>query len=104
MTAFCAESSASSSPARFGTATVFLLFLVGLRLSGRIFAAALGALALAVGNTFWSQAIKQALRRIVSGQHQLDPLSQRRVGAVAIQPAGALGRLDDGIPWAVIFT
>ena len=41
----------------FGAATVFVLFLVGLRLSGRIFAAAIGALALAVGNTFWSQAV-----------------------------------------------
>ena len=41
----------------FGAATVFILFLAGLRLSGRIFAAAIGALAFAVGNTFWSQAV-----------------------------------------------
>jgi hypothetical protein len=41
----------------FGAATVFILFLAGLRLSGRILAAAIGALAFAVGNTFWSQAV-----------------------------------------------
>lgn len=41
----------------FGAATVFLIFLVGLRLSGQIFAAAIGALAFAVGTTFWSQAV-----------------------------------------------
>jgi Protein of unknown function (DUF2723) len=48
---------ANLASAVFGTATVFLLFLAGLRLSGRIFAAVVGALAFAVGNTFWSQAI-----------------------------------------------
>jgi hypothetical protein len=41
----------------FGAATVFILFLAGLRLSSRILAAAIGALAFAVGNTFWSQAV-----------------------------------------------
>jgi hypothetical protein len=41
----------------FGAVAVFLLFLTGLRLSGRIWAAAIGSLAFAVGNTFWSQAI-----------------------------------------------
>ena len=40
-----------------GAATVFILFLAGLPLSGRILAAAIGALAFAVGNTFWSQAV-----------------------------------------------
>ena len=35
----------------FGAATVFILFLAGLRLSSRILAA-IGALAFAVGNTF----------------------------------------------------
>src|SRR3712207_3261676 len=49
---------ANLASAVFGAATVFLLFLVGLRLSGRIFAAAIGALAFAVGNTFWSQAVR----------------------------------------------
>jgi hypothetical protein len=41
----------------FGAVAVFLLFFAGLRLSGRIWAAAIGSLAFAVGNTFWSQAI-----------------------------------------------
>jgi hypothetical protein len=41
----------------FGAAAVFLVFLAGLRLSGRISAAAVGALAFAVGNIFWSQAV-----------------------------------------------
>jgi Protein of unknown function (DUF2723) len=41
----------------FGAAAVFLVFLVGLRLSRRTFAAAVGALAFATGNIFWSQAI-----------------------------------------------
>jgi hypothetical protein len=43
--------------AAFGAAAVFLIFLTGLRLSGRIFAGAVGALAFALGNTFWSQAV-----------------------------------------------
>lgn len=41
----------------FGAMAVFLLFFAGLRLSGRVWAAAIGSLAFAVGNTFWSQAI-----------------------------------------------
>lgn len=41
----------------FGAAAVFVLFFAGLRLSGRVWAAAVGALAFAVGNTFWSQAV-----------------------------------------------
>jgi hypothetical protein len=41
----------------FGATAVFPLFLAGLRLSGRISAAAVGTLAFAVGNIFWSQAI-----------------------------------------------
>ncbi len=41
----------------FGAAAVFVLYLVGLRLSGRVVAAAVGALAFGVGGTFWSQAV-----------------------------------------------
>ncbi len=41
----------------FGAVAVFLVYLVGLRLSGRVWAAAVGALAFGVGGTFWSQAI-----------------------------------------------
>ena len=41
----------------FGATAVSLLFFAGLRLSGRIWAAAIGSLAFAVGNTFWSQAV-----------------------------------------------
>ena len=41
----------------FGATAVFLLFFAGLRLSGRIWAAAAGSLAFAVGSTFWSQAV-----------------------------------------------
>ncbi len=41
----------------FGAVAVFLVFLVGLRLSGRIPAAVVGALAFGVGETFWSQAV-----------------------------------------------
>jgi len=41
----------------FGAVAVFLLFFAGLRLSGRIWAAAIGALAFAAGSTFWSQAV-----------------------------------------------
>ena len=40
-----------------GAAAVALLFLAGLRLSGSIIASAVGALAFAVGDTFWSQAV-----------------------------------------------
>ena len=40
-----------------GAVAVALLFFVGLRLSGGIIASALGALAFAVGDTFWSQAV-----------------------------------------------
>ena len=48
---------ANLASAVFGAAAVFLLFLAGLRLTGRIWAAAIGALAFTAGNTFWSQAI-----------------------------------------------
>jgi hypothetical protein len=41
----------------FGAVAVFLVFLVGLRLSGRIVAAILGSLAFGVGATFWGQAV-----------------------------------------------
>ncbi len=41
----------------YGAVAVFLVFLVGLRLSGRALAAAVGALAFGVGNTFWSRAV-----------------------------------------------
>ena len=41
----------------FGAVAVFLVFLVGLRLSGRVWAAAVGALAFGVGDTYWSQSI-----------------------------------------------
>jgi hypothetical protein len=41
----------------FGAAAVLLTFLAGLRLSRRTFAVAVGALAFATGNIFWSQAI-----------------------------------------------
>ena len=41
----------------FGAAAVFVLFFAGWRLSGRIWAAATGSLAFAVGNVFWSQAV-----------------------------------------------
>ena len=48
---------ANLASAVFGAAAVFVLFFAGLRLSGRILAAATGSLAFAVGNTFWSQAL-----------------------------------------------
>ncbi len=41
----------------FGATAVLLTFLAGLRLSRRIVTAAVGALAFAVGNIFWSQAV-----------------------------------------------
>ena len=40
-----------------GTVAVFLVFLAGLRLSGRIPAAAVGSLAFGVGYTFWKQTV-----------------------------------------------
>jgi Protein of unknown function (DUF2723) len=48
---------ANLASAVFGAAAVLLTFLAGLRLSRRTFAATVGALAFAVGNIFWSQAI-----------------------------------------------
>src|SRR5215203_2375164 len=48
---------ANLASALFGAAAVFFLFLAGLRLTGRTWAAAIGALAFAAGNTFWSRAI-----------------------------------------------
>ena len=41
----------------FGAAAVFVLFFAGWLLGGRIWAAATGSLAFAVGNIFWSQAV-----------------------------------------------
>jgi 4-amino-4-deoxy-L-arabinose transferase-like glycosyltransferase len=41
----------------FGAAAVFVLFFGGRQLSGRILAGAVGSLAFAVGNVFWSQAV-----------------------------------------------
>src|SRR3712207_3153754 len=41
----------------FGAAAVFVLFFAGRQLSGRILAGAVGSLAFAVGNVFWSQAV-----------------------------------------------
>jgi transmembrane protein TMEM260 (protein O-mannosyltransferase) len=43
--------------AAFGAAAVFVLFFAGWLLSGRIWAGAVGSLAFAVGNIFWSQAV-----------------------------------------------
>lgn len=48
---------ANLASAVFGAAAVLLTFLAGLHLSRRIFAATVGALAFAVGNIFWSQAL-----------------------------------------------
>lgn len=48
---------ANLASAVFGAAAVLLTFLAGLLLSRRTFAATIGALAFAVGNIFWSQAI-----------------------------------------------
>ncbi len=48
---------ANLASAVFGAAAVFFLFFAGWRLSGRIRAAAVGSLAFAAGNTFWSQAV-----------------------------------------------
>src|SRR5215210_5560134 len=48
---------ANLASAVFGATAVFILFFAGLRLTGRTWAAAIGALAFAAGNTFWSQAI-----------------------------------------------
>jgi Protein of unknown function (DUF2723) len=48
---------ANLASAVFAAIAVFFLFFAGLRLTGRTWAAASGALAFAVGNTFWSQAI-----------------------------------------------
>ena len=47
----------SLASAVFGAATVSPLFFAALRLSGRLWAAAVGSLAFAVGNTFWGQAV-----------------------------------------------
>ena len=43
--------------AAFGAAAVFVLFFAGWRLSGRIWAGAVGSLAFALGSVFWSQAV-----------------------------------------------
>src|SRR5918999_1778101 len=48
---------ANLASAVFGAAAVFFLFLAGLQLSRRILAAAGGHLFLALGETFWRQAI-----------------------------------------------
>ena len=48
---------ANLASAVFGAAAVFVLFFAGWLLSGRIWAAATGSLAFAVGNIFWSQAV-----------------------------------------------
>lgn len=48
---------ANLASAVFGAAAVLLTFLAGLLLSRRTFAATIGALAFAVGNILWSQAI-----------------------------------------------
>ena len=48
---------ANLASAVFGAAAILLTFLAGLRLSRRTFAAAVGALAFALGNIFWSQAV-----------------------------------------------
>lgn len=41
----------------FGVAAVVLLYLVGLKLTGRVLTAGVGALAFGVSQTFWSQAV-----------------------------------------------
>ena len=43
--------------ALYAAVAVILAYAIGLRLSGRVVAAAVGALALGVGGTFWSQAV-----------------------------------------------
>jgi 4-amino-4-deoxy-L-arabinose transferase-like glycosyltransferase len=48
---------ANLASAAFGAAAVFVLFFAARLLSGRIWAAAAGSLAFAVGNVFWSQAV-----------------------------------------------
>ena len=48
---------ANLASAAFGAAAVFVLFFAAQLLSGRIWAAAAGSLAFAVGNVFWSQAV-----------------------------------------------
>ncbi len=48
---------ANLTSAAFGAAAVFVLFFAARLLSGRIWAAAAGSLAFAVGNVFWSQAV-----------------------------------------------
>jgi hypothetical protein len=48
---------ANLASAVFGATAVLLTFLAGLQLSRRIVTAAVGALAFAVGNIFWSQAV-----------------------------------------------
>jgi 4-amino-4-deoxy-L-arabinose transferase-like glycosyltransferase len=48
---------ANLASAVFGAAAVFVLFFAGWLLSKRIWAAAAGSLAFAVGNIFWSQAV-----------------------------------------------
>src|SRR5215210_5493881 len=48
---------ANLASAVFGATAVFILFFAGLRLTGRPWAGAIGALAFAAGNTFWSQAL-----------------------------------------------
>src|SRR5215208_4066009 len=41
----------------YGALAVVVVYLIGLRLSGRVVAAAVGALAFGVSGTFWSQAV-----------------------------------------------
>jgi transmembrane protein TMEM260 (protein O-mannosyltransferase) len=48
---------ANLASAAFGAAAMFVLFFAARLLSGRIWAAAAGSLAFAVGNVFWSQAV-----------------------------------------------
>src|SRR5918998_6247374 len=48
---------ANLASAAFGAAAVFVLVFAGRLLSGRIWAGAVGSLAFAVGNIFWSQAV-----------------------------------------------
>ena len=61
----------------YGAAAVFLVFLVGLRLSRRVWAAAVGALAFGVGNTFWSRAILPGAIPIPHGSPATPPTLHR---------------------------
>ena len=74
----------------FGVAAVFLLFLAGLRLSDRIFAAVVGALAFAVGNTFWSQAV-------IAEVYTLTPSSSRSSSSSS-SSGGTRGRTATSSP------